>query len=61
MKLKFDLFDDEKKPLTLHEFRQIIEEMASEFEDDFNDKNDFMRDKHTFFEWMKSFRGWMSF
>lgn len=60
---RLDLFKDEKKPLTLREFEQALGEMVTDFANDFDVEkpNDFMKESHPFWDWMRSFGQWLSF
>jgi hypothetical protein len=59
----YDHFDNDKQPISLQEFVAYLKECADWFESDFTGEgvSDFMKTKHTYNEWIKTFGNWMSF
>ncbi len=61
MKINYDPLRDEFKKYTREEFKQILHELADDYEESFRGSlNEFQSNSNTFNEWLASFRRWIS-
>lgn len=58
--MDFEPIRDDKKPLTIREFEELLAQLAKEYADEFEGTNEFHQQPHNFYEWLSSFRRWIS-
>lgn len=59
--MAYDPIDDEKRMMTMSEWEHELREAVVQYRKDLDGKNAFTAEKHTFDEWMGSFKRYMSF